>query len=135
MGRQRLKFRSATPEDLKVFESWFRTKGKTFPPYHCHGKFGFVVETTEPIACGFILPTISGLCLLDFMESNPRVSKITQGRAIIELIDQVIRIAKGMGYHYLIGLSVDGTEALIRHYKRLGASVMPSKFQIVSLEV
>lgn len=105
---------------IRRFEDGDRKCFSEVPEKSVSGELGFtVVMGSDPVACGFLIPTSTEICLYEFVDANPKFSTYTKAKAIKILTHSVERLAKEMGFKLLLGYVPSENRTLLEFYKRI----------------
>lgn len=131
-----MKIRRFEEKDEAPYAQWFIKRDKPVPPNVIRGHLGFVVEKNGiKLAVGFLLPTSTGVCFLEHIQTNPFESKISQGRALMFLVDAMIDVVRSMGYRSIMGFVEENHRSLKRYYDRIGGRTTRKRFEAYYMEV
>lgn len=118
---QKLRVLRMSPEHLPVVDAWYRKKGKELPSHLLGDSKGFIVSSDDAlVACGFLIETKAKFCLLEFIETNPELPRVTQSRGYALLIHAMIDIVKLLGFKVIMGFVPEDNTSVKRYYKRIG---------------
>lgn len=105
---------------VRRFEDGDRKYFESVPEKTVSGDLGFtVVMGSAPVACGFLIPTSTEICLYEFVDANPKFTTYTRAKAIKILTHSVETLAKEMGFKLLLGYVPSKNQSLLEFYKRI----------------
>lgn len=115
-----IQLRLYTPEDYPLIVEWWKGHGVPETPQACVPALGRIatVNGKDTFAAWVSMDNSCGLCFLIWPVSNPEARARDVVRTIGLTIDHLKDLAKGFGYHTMLGLSHSGS--LTRHLEKLG---------------
>ena len=101
--------RRYTKEDEKEVIGWFHSRKIDITPDYLP-KVGYI---QSGIAAGFIYQTDANFCIFESFISNPNTSKSERKEALREIVTEMIKEAKQLGYKDAYGFATSPT--MINH--------------------
>lgn len=94
------------PQDLLTINKWLSTYDMGDLCADDIPDVGFIVDD---VACGFLCETNTSVCFIEGFITNPLALSDQRNKAIWEIADAVLQVAKSSGYKRCILLSNDKT--------------------------
>lgn len=117
-----MEIKHLAPDEFKAMSNWYEAAGDTtmldmVPLNTAWGIF----EGETPVAIGVLELTNGPTCYIQALQTNHKLSELTQGKGVNLLTKYLEATAKTLGYKYVWGLVAEDHFTLARYYIKQGA--------------
>ena len=121
MGTKGLKFIKLAPDDAQFVDPWYKARGEEgapMPELAPYDRFFGVLHEGQLVACAFLIETNTRAAMVEYVMTDDRAPVLVQSRALMFIIDEMMLLAKYLGYSYVLGLVGEDHESLAKYYIR-----------------
>lgn len=125
MGSQGITLEKIGEGHDAIIDSWYAEKGLPIPPKWMRGNLAFVARRNGAlVACAHLIPgNGTEICFLEFVQTNPKLSIMTQARGLLFIIRCMIEFVKASGFRAIMGFVPQDLISLRKFYDRIGGKV------------